>query len=258
MIKRYNIAAAAAFALTIPSIATADFIGFTVGAGVFKPSFSGDFKSKQTGSDPIDLEKDLGLGDDNGKFFYAAFEHPIPLIPNIRLARTEISQEGSSTINRDVTFEGTTYSAASEVSSSVDLSHIDATIYYEILDNWVNVDLGLTVRKFDGEISLTGRETSTGATQSKTQALDFPMPLLYGKVRLDLPFTGLYAEGEGNWIGYDGNNFFDVAAKLGYESSLGLGVEGGIRTIKLEIDYEDEIKADLDFSGVFVNAFYHF
>lgn len=252
----YKHAAAAMVALSASAFAHADFIGFYVGGGGFNPTFSGTFNSTDPIASEIDTEADLGLDEEMAKYAYLAIEHPIPLIPNVKVARTELRQSGSSTTTRSLSFGGKNYDSDTTIDSTVDLSHTDATIYYEFLDNWINLDLGITLRKFDGEIKLTGSQGS--ATQTAEQTLDFPVPLVYGKVRFDLPFTGLYAAVEGNWIGYDGDAFFDANAKLGYETGIGLGVEGGLRTITLNIDDVDDLGIDMDFTGIFVGAFYHF
>lgn len=247
---------AATCLLTLPSIAAADTIGFFVGAGTFDAEFSGTFKNSDTNGEDIDLEDDLGLDDDSASYIYIAIEHPIPVLPNIKLARTELDQSGTNTIDRNIEFDGVTYTVGATVESDIDLSHTDVTLYYELLDNWVNLDLGLTVRQFDGEIKLVGE--SGGSTQTAQEDLDYPIPMLYAKGQFDLPFTGLYAAVEGNWIGYSGNVFFDAIGKIGYETSIGFGVEAGLRSITLEIDDEDDVEADMDFSGLYLAAHYHF
>lgn len=250
---------AATCLMALPTVASADTIGLFVGAGTFNPEFSGTFKNSDTSDTvgEIDLEDDLDLDDDSATFFYIAIEHPIPVLPNIRLARTDMEQEGTSTLTRDITFDGETYSANAQVDSTVDLSHTDVTLYYELLDNWVNLDLGLTVRQFDGKLEITGK-TSDGDTETASEDVDYPVPMLYAKAQFDLPLTGLYASVDGNFIGYGGNTFFDATGKVGYETSIGFGVEAGLRSITLEIDDEEDVEADMEFSGMYLAAHYHF
>ena len=249
---------AAACLLTAPTMASADTLGIFVGAGSFEPEFSGTFQNSDTSTTigDIDLEEDLGLDDDSATYVYIAIEHPIPVLPNIRLARTDMEQKGASTLTRDIEFDGKTYSANTTIESIIDLSHTDATLYYELLDNWVNLDLGLTVRQFDGKLQISG--DISGTTETASEDLDFPMPLLYAKAQFDLPLTGLYVAAEGNFIGYGGNSFLDATGKIGYETSLGFGVEAGLRSITLEIDDEEDVEADLEFSGMYLAAHYHF
>ena len=252
----------AACLLAAPTVASADTLGFFAGAGTFDPEFSGTFQNSDTSDNvgEIDLEDDLGLDDDTATFFYVALEHPVPLLPNIRLARTDMEQKGTSTLERTIEFDGNTYNAGVDVESVVDLSHTDFTLYYELLDNWVNLDLGLTVRQFDGQLSVSGDvDPGPGTTiETAQEDLDFPVPLLYAKAQFDLPFSGFYAAVDGNFIGYGGNSFLDATGKIGYETSVGFGVEAGLRSISLEIDDEEDVEADLEFSGMYLSAFYHF
>lgn len=249
---------AATCLMALPTVASADTIGLFVGAGTFNPEFSGTFKNSDTSDNvgEIDLEDDLDLDDDSATFFYIAIEHPIPVLPNIRLARTDMEQEGSTTLEDAIEFDGKDYAA--DIESTIDLSHTDVTLYYELLDNWVNLDLGLTVRQFDGKLEITGTETNSGQTETAKEDVDFPVPMLYAKAQFDLPFSGLYASVDGNFIGYGGNTFFDATGKIGYETSVGFGVEAGLRSITLEIDDEEDVEADMDFSGMYLAAHYHF
>ena len=230
--------------------AQADTIfGVYAGGGTQKFDFTGDFEDDAVSGTEIDLEDDLGISDESGTYVYIALEHPIPFIPNILLTSIEIDQSASG--NLQETFNGVTFNE--NVESTVDLSHTDATLYYELLDNWVNLDLGLTIRKFDGEIKLV----STTSTKSAQEDIDYTIPLLYGKARFDLPLTGVYVSASGNWIGIGSNKFLDSMVTVGYESTIGLGLEAGYRNITLSID-EDDFEADLGFSGIFAAATFHF
>ena len=249
---------AAVIGVSISGAAQADMLGFYVGAGIFNTEFSGDFQDEDASSFnvSVDLEDDLDIKDDTGKYVYIAFEHPVPIIPNIRLARTELEQTGTSAISKTFEFDGITFTENAVVDSTIDLSHTDGTLYYEILDNWVNLDLGITVRQFDGQIKLEA--VIDGQLRTAEEDLDYPIPMLYGKAQFDLPFSGLSASVEGNWIGYSGNSFMDAVAKIGYEGSLGLGVEAGLRTISVELDDQDDLSASLDLSGPYIAATFHF
>jgi len=229
--------------------AQADTIfGIYAGGGTQNFDFTGDFEDNTSTSGDIDLEDDLNLSDESGTYVYIAIEHPIPFLPNVLLTSVEIDQSGSGTFTR--TFDGINFTGA--VDSTVDLSHTDATFYYELLDNWVNLDLGLTIRKFDGEVKLVSATAGTAQ-----EDIDYTIPLLYGKARFDLPLTGLYVSASGNWIGAGSDQFIDSIVTVGYESTIGLGLEAGYRNITLSVD-EDDFEADFVLSGIFVAATFHF
>ena len=224
--------------------ASADFLGFTVGVDNWNQSFEGYV---QDGPDKVDMEDDLGYDDETGNSIYAHFEHPLPLLPNIRVQRSDIEVSGAA--EGSFTFEGNAYVV--NTNSNLDLSHTDATLYYEILDNVVSLDLGLTVRDFDGGFDVTD------GTQKAELDINAAVPLLYGAVSVALPFTGLSGGGHINILGINDTSLSDTRASIKWESALGLGVEAGLRRMELTHD-DDEEEVDLSIEGAFIGAFYHF
>ncbi|WP_101759166.1 TIGR04219 family outer membrane beta-barrel protein [Oceanicoccus sp. KOV_DT_Chl] len=237
--------------LAAASVSHADALGFSIGANVWQQSFEGTVLSSSDESNTIDLEDDLDYGDENSTNFYIAFEHPIPILPNIRLAQTEIEVDEATQFNRAISFEGTSYAVNEPITSTSDLSHTDATLYYEVLDNWISLDLGLTARVFS-----EGFEVSSNSTSSDFD-LDETLPMVYLAVKVELPLTGLYAGANGNFISYDGSSVTDYSINLGYETELGLGVEAGFRSFDIDYDDDDEV-ADITIDGSYIGLFYHF
>ena len=228
----------------------ADFIGFEVGAGYWNAKTSGNF---QKGTTKIDLEDDLNYGGSNGtNTFYAVFEHPVPLIPNIKIQQTNLTDSSQSTLSKAINFNNENFVINSDVQTSIKLNQTDFIIYYEILDNWVNLDLGLNVKYIDASVELNS------ITTNATDDFSVYIPMLYGKAQFDLPFSGLSAETELSYIGYSGNSFYDAKVALQYEYSLGFGAELGYREIKLKLDDLDNFNSDIKFSGAYVSVFYHF
>jgi outer membrane protein len=215
----------------LPTMAQADTIlGWRVGANAWQQGYEG---SVQSGPSVVDLEDDLGYDEETGYNLYLSFEHPIPLLPNAMLQHTKIDADASG----DVTgfeFDGNIYSG--EVNSSMDLTHTDATLYYELLDNWVNLDVGITGRVFDHGVSIT--DVTTGITGSLD--IDYVIPLVYAQARFDLPFTGLSLGVEGNGISYEDDTLYDVKLNLAYEFAFGLGIEAGYRIFDLDYDDNNE------------------
>ena len=134
------------------------------------------------------------------------------------------------------------------------MSHDDIVLYYEILDNWVNLDVGLDLKRFDGEVSIVG---TTNTTVSRNQ-VDETVPLLYLSARFDLPFSGFYLGANISSFSIDDSSADDVTIMLGYESGTGFGIEGGVRTFSLELDDVDGLNSDLEYDGAFVNGYFHF
>jgi len=238
--------------------ASADsLLGLYVGAHSWQQNYDGHIRDLDA-SNPlfnaeIDFNRDLGLDDETGNVVYIAFEHGIPVLPNIKLQHTELEIEATNVPSSPIEYGGKTFSTS--INSESDLSHTDITFYYQVLDNWVSLDLGFTVRLFDGFVSV---EDSASPSTFAKEEFDAAIPLLYIAAKFDLPFSGLYAGVSANGLGYDGNNFIDYQATLGYESSLGLGLEVGFRSMSLELDDIDDIEADLTIDGGFIGVFYHF
>ena len=262
--KKLATASLLGLAICAPAAMADTVLGLYAGAGVIDFNTSGtltDLKSPSPQSAyEVNFKNDLGIKGDNGQYYYIAIEHGIPVLPNIKLTRTEYSEDATGTLTHNISIDGQLFPQGSNVKTNLDLSHTDLTFYYEILDNWVNLDLGLTARKFDGGIKVHGSYTYLSNVYSvdANQDLGFTMPLIYGRAEIDLPLTGLYVAGEGNWIGYSGSHFYDVWAKVGYTFSFGLGVEAGYRRIQLTVDNMKDINADATLSGNYIAATYHF
>ena len=242
----------AAIAATATSFANADTVlGVYAGFGSWDASYDGKI------GDPTDISlKELGVKDHKNSFYYVALEHPIPIIPNIRLAHTEISRKQTATISRSFEYGDVMYSANDTVKSEFDLTHTDVTLYYEILDNWVNLDLGLTARMFDGFVYAA---STTNTSKNKKEKVDETLPMLYAKAQFDLPLTGLSVGVEGNYVSYSGDKVTDYSAKVSYlfDSVLDVGLEAGYRKLSVTVD-EDDLKANVDIKGPYAAVIAHF
>ena len=221
----------------------ADVVGVTAGTYMWKQSWEGDVKA---GSESIDMNDDLGYDDETGKSFYVALEHPVPVLPNIRLQHTSLDISETAQLSRTFTFDGDTYTSADSVNSTTDLSHTDGTFYYEILDNWVNLDIGLTVRMFDGEVRLAA------AGRDSAIEIDAPLPMAYLNARFELPLTGFYASGLGNVIAYGDNKVTDMTVALGYEYGV-VALELGYRNFDVQLEDDNE-EANVTVDGYFVGV----
>ena len=229
--------------------AQADVVGVKVSAGGWEPSFNGDI---QDGLAAISLENDLNLSDDQATVASLSFEHPIPVLPNVRLDYADLSIAAESTLTRNIEFDGNSFSVSDDVRTSADLSHIDGVLYYELMDNWVSIDLGIGVRMFDGDIEIQS------TTESAREELDEPLPLVYGAVQFDLPFTGLAISADLKGISYEGDSAFDYTAKVSYTFALGLGLEAGYRGFEMDIEELSDFTADIDISGPYAGLIFQF
>lgn len=219
----------------------ADTLGFYIGAGLWSHDPSGDFGTTQGGSSNIDLSSDLNMGSESEGYIWAAFEHFVPLVPNIRLEKTKLTHESSTAASFN--FNGATVSGDAKIS----LDSTDAILYYSPLDNWVNLDFGLVLRKLDGEFAFGSESVSVSET----------IPMAYLGVQFDLPLTGLSVGGDIKTISYSGNSYSDTRIRALYEMGV-IGFEAGYRTTSIKLDDLDNINANVDFSGLMFGAYVHF
>ncbi len=226
-----------AMSLLLASQVHADTIfGIYAGAGSWQSDYSGNV-DKPTAND---FNK-LSFDDNNNTFYYVALEHPIPLIPNIKLQQNDISSQQVGTVSGE---------SATQITTDFDLTYTDATLYYEFLDNWLNLDLGLTLRKYSGELQPDNGENTD---------VDVTLPLVYARFQFDLPFTGFSAGVEANAVKYKDNSVSDYSAKVSYtfDSIMDLGIEVGYKTASIQID-EDDINTDIRLKGPYAAAVFHF
>jgi len=228
--------------LMTSSAAMADVLGVGASVSYWDADLSGQAGKN---SDAVDIENDLNLSSDTNANLEAYFEHPIPILPNLRLNYTRIEQSGDGELSTqyDVLPGGV------DVRSDLELTQFDATLYYELLDNWVNLDAGLTLRSLDGE--LTVRDKAAGGEVSRTE-ISGAIPMAYAAARFDLPFTGVSVGAQGNLISYDGDSISDFNAYGQYELSL-LQLRAGYR--QMSIDFEDSNdRLDVKLGGPFISA----
>lgn len=233
--------------------AQADTIfGVYAGVGQWKSELSGD-----VGITDTDFST-LGFEEENNNMFYIALEHPVPVLPNIMLKRTDLSTNGSATLQSNVQFDNVIFPAGTTLVTDIDMTHTDATFYYEILDNWLNLDLGLTARSFEGELLASNDDV---VPLSETVELDAVIPLVYVKGQIDLPFTGFSIKGDVNAIAYSGDSISDISAAVAWHSNflvVDLGVELGYRRMNLEIDDLGDLQTDLTLDGPYLSINAHF
>ena len=224
-------------------------LGIFVGTSQWSTDFSGDIAS---GGPKIDLEDQLNLDGESTRSLYVALEHPIPGLPNIKYRQVDLDSSSVATLSQQIVFDGVTYNVNDTVTSNFDLSHNNYIFYYEVLDNWVNLDLGINLIDFDGEVAL-----STTGSSSRAK-LDEMIPTAYVKARFDFPTTNFYAGFETSLLSVGDNSLQEQRYNIGWENDFGLGIEAGYRSFSLEWDDLDDSDGDLAFDGYYASIYYHF
>ncbi len=254
--KKYCLAAALSMACLAPTAQADTLLGLYLGVDGWQSGNSGSFA--QDGN-----LQSFKFDDETFTSYYAALEHPVPLVPNLKLKYTELELNGDTTLDETFSFGGSDYVVGTQVGTVSDLSHIDYILYYEIFDNdLVSIDLGVNAKQFDGEIVVTG--TSQDGGQNTTERVDFSgfVPLVYGRAEVGLPFTGLSVFFEGSLLAIDDSKIQDYQAGIAYalldNLAIDMDIKAGYRSMTLELDDIDDIYTDLDASGPFAGIQIHF
>ena len=220
--------------LAVPGIASADTIlGLYVGAQGWNADYDGRY-GLGSNIEPYYVEND-----DTMSSFYAALEHPIPLLPNIKIRQTNLEVDSPFDM-RAGQFDNTDY-----------------TLYYEILDNdIVSIDVGVNGKKFDGEAEVIYGDVVDSVNFSGV------IPTAYAAARLGLPFTNWTITGEAKAVSFDDSNLHDIQAAVEYRVidnlAVDVSISAGYRSMKVELDDVDNIYSDLNFDGPFVSVDVHF
>ncbi len=222
--------------LITTTLTLGDFIGGEVNLGFYAHSPSG---TAQNGDDIVDIEDDLKWEDESDIFLRAYFEHPVPVVPNIRVGYTKFKHSGDGTVTKS--FFWGLLNIDGDVKSDLDLDIYDLTLYYEFLDNWISLDGGLNLKYLNGTLDVN----------SDHRDISVPIPMLYGKAKINIPTTNLSLQLEGDYISYEDNQLYDIEVGARYNFLLGFGIEAGYKALKIKVDDVDDVSMDTKFNGAY-------
>lgn len=185
-------------------------------------------------------QNDLSLDQQGSAQVSLAIEHPVPLLPNVKLRYTEIDNQTEQTVANTPVYD-------------IQLENSDLILYYELLDNLVSVDLGVAAKNINADITQYG----LGTTQ-----IDETYPMLYGSVSAKLPFTGWSASTETLVTDYDDARISDVQAEIKYDFIdnllVDVGAKVGYRVLNIELDDYENSDRKFEFKGPYIGLDAHF
>jgi outer membrane protein len=190
--------------------------------------------------------------------FYIALEHLIPILPNIKLARTTMDTSGATTINSQFTFGDEVFLVNSNLQTNIEMTATDYILYFEVLDNdLISFDIGVNGKQIDSTIMV---KDDDGLMSQQT--FDGIIPMGYAKLVVGLPLTGLSLFAEGSALAIDDDSFTDYQVGISYsfvESlALDMYIHAGYRSTELDIEDLDDINANLEFDGAFIGLEFDF
>ena len=231
--------------LLLQNVAFSDVAGFTAGVQYWGYDVKGDVRSPVVDNNTVDIDFD----NNSDVNIFIALEHPVPFLPNIKLQHNNIQSNGLIPVQDAAFLNG----EAVLVNGLINLSHTDLTLYYELLDNWVNLDLGLSAKYYDGYMRFK-YETAIN------DELDFDhlIPMVYAKAQFDLPLTGFSTAVTVQALSFDSNKVTDIDLALKYQSKLGLGIDLGYRIMDVDLKNINSFKSDLQVDGFYLGGHFEF
>ena len=221
-----------AFALTLglSTFAQADFIGLKGDVSYWNLDGKANIDKKHLSDQDIDSDSTVQAS--------VAFEHPIPIIPNVKLKYTKLDTETESSVDLAKT--------------EINLDHTDLILYYEILDNVVKADIGVGATKLNGTVKQFAQSID----------VDEYAPIIYAEAGAKLPFTGLSAKAEATYTNVNDVKITDAQAELQYDFiqsvAVDLGLKAGYRILNIELDDLDNRDMKFEFKGPYVGLNAHF
>ncbi len=107
--------------LAAPFSANADILSFSVGAGAWSETPDGNYQ-KIGDPDEVNVTDNLFWDKESQGYVFATLEHPVPLLPNIKIAHTKIEHDGNGS-TPIFTFNGKDFSG--KVVNDVSIESLD-------------------------------------------------------------------------------------------------------------------------------------
>jgi outer membrane protein len=235
--------------LTFP-VAQADAIGVYVSADYWQ--YDGKADVAQTGKQ----KSSFLFEQQNQASLSLRFEHPVPVLPNVRLRHTALKGNDTQKVTQ-LEFRGIQFQQ--NVNLDVDLTNTDLVLYYEVLDNIVSADVGIAAKLIQGDIVAKAKPLGI---QKSTLSLNETIPMVYLSVGVQFPLTGLSVKSEVAGVSYSGSNLTDAQAEIQYNFIDNLVVDAGLklgyRQITANLEDVDDTDASFEFKGPYVGLELHF
>jgi len=221
-------------------------------AGYIKQDPEGWVKYKGT---PADVDTDLKIGSESSFFVKGKLEHPIPLLPNVKLQYVRMNFSGDGEVQDSFTFGDITVAFNEKVKTKLDMDHYDFILFYNMpiinILPMVDVEFGLNVRVIDFYAEV---QTSTAKDSVSFTA---PIPMLHGSIELKpVGFVSFLLES--NIITFQGSSYYDLAGEVRFKPlrtlimDLFIGI--GYKYERLKIDDIEDVSTDIKIKQPYIAA----
>lgn len=274
----------ATLAVFCTSNVQANSVGLYLGGQIWQREASGFFGEKQN---PIN--SDLNKAQQNN--YFVAAEHPFPFLPNVRISNTKFDTTAKTNVVQESKFDNETshvnLHVNSDLNASFNISYIDYTLYYQVIDNSLfSFDLGIVGRDFDVTATVTETtntvtttsdfiwdvEEHEGHDHSVTEITDTittdnkkkskVVPMLYVATNASLPLANLSVFAQGNVSLKDDYSLYNYQVGLSYrlldQAEMDFNLTVGYQAEKIEFENVNNLYADVELKGAFVGVIAHF
>ena len=231
------------------SIASADWLGASAGAGIWQENISGYiktgdtinyFNNKSAETDGNNKTGNLGLEDKKQPYIWAKIIHPIPIIPNVKVQYTQYDTSGTGLVTGNFKIFGSDVDINDRVHTDLKIDSYDATFFYELKPVIVDLEAGFGLNIWRGKTTI--KSLTTSQTSSATWVV--PLPYLYARAETT-PFFGISVEAQAKYLNVSVGHYYDyqgaikyhlplpildISIAAGYKSQDILGRDGGDET----------------------------
>ncbi|KPA11900.1 conserved hypothetical protein, secreted [Candidatus Magnetomorum sp. HK-1] len=202
------------------------------------------------GSD-VKLNSDLSLGERNDMNIWLRIEHPVPMLPDVKIQYTPIKVKDNGSPNRPFVFGGKTFDEA--LHSEMEMDIIDVQFYnhlpfIKMLSlKGLDVTYGLTFRFLNAKAFINEVQSLT----EQSRSFSTPMPLMTAGFNI-APVSSFAINGEFHAMTYSGNHWYDVTAKLQlspFSEYVFMGL--GYRYQDFKLDDVQDVTSDQSMQGWF-------
>jgi outer membrane protein len=226
----------------------ADYIGFEISYKTMNIEL--DALMEHASDDGSVDEKKLGLKETTLVSIEFLFDHPMPIIPNIKINTNSFIIKGAPS---NITWAGEYQAKGS--TAKIDLTHNNYLFYYRYFeDNIIRMHLGVGIISFNGLISITNASRS-----SYVLKIDNSIPSIYSQLEATIAGTNILSKA--NIVYTDNKGYkvteYNVGFKYTHKKSS-LGTEVGYKLYSLEIVNKDSVDAKFEISGFYYGFHYQF
>lgn len=233
-------------------------VGFEIAAGSWLQNFGGTLGYEIIDSgDILDIDNDFDFEDKHQFIGRIKVELPA-FIPNIYVVAAPIDFDATGSKSVEVTYGDITATANAELESEISINQYDVALYWSVpgvklaTADTLNIDIGVNIRLVDLSAKLTASDTVSGGSGEEEVSVTAPIPMAYVALQI-MPFDIFAIEMEGRGIAIGDNRLFSLIGRLRFQVAEPLFIAAGYRTDNLEID-EDDVQADIEFSGPFIEV----